>query len=169
MFGKTPFPIPFFVVLWWHISIHKLRFAYGELFQQGRGRGWPPDVDTMLDASWYLPCCKQPINVWRRRRGWLLCYTHPCLQEEMRQRFKSEIGLTRIGECLLSKNNNRLITCDRTCEKKSWDGWRSDANIWLLNYPRWTKLKRTRMLSNVFECFRMNAFLQTEKRKNSFG
>ena len=45
--------------------------------------------------------------------------THRCLQEEMRQRFKSEIGLTRIGECLLSKNNNRLITCDRSCDKKS--------------------------------------------------
>ncbi len=68
----------------------------------------------------------------------------------MRQRLNSEIDLTRIGECLLS-NNNRLITCDRTCDKKSWDGGRIDANIWLLNYPRLTLLKRTRMLSNAFE------------------
>ncbi len=44
--------------------------------------------------------------------------THRCLQEEMRQQLKSEIDLTRIGESLLS-NNNRLITCDRTCDKKS--------------------------------------------------
>jgi hypothetical protein len=56
--------------------------------------------------------------------------THRCLQEEMRQRLKSEIDrheiLTRIGECLLS--NNRLITCDRNVTRKR-DGRRVDANF----------------------------------------
>ena len=56
--------------------------------------------------------------------------THRCLQEEMRQRLKSEIDrheiLTRIGECLLS--NNRLITCDRNVTRKR-DGKIIDANF----------------------------------------
>jgi hypothetical protein len=58
------------------------------------------------------------------------CVTHRCLQEEMKQTIsgtdeRQEI-LTRIGECLLSKN--RLITCDRNVTRKR-DGCRIDANF----------------------------------------
>ncbi len=120
VFGKTTFPIPFIVALWWTFSNCLWR-----VISTRRGR-WPPNVDPLLEASWSLSCCKQPDKCMKEKRK--ICFvTHRCLQEEMRQRLKSEIDLTRIGECLLSKNNNRLITCDRTCDKKSWDEGRIDA------------------------------------------
>ena len=82
----------------------------------------------------------------------MLCYTHPCLQEEMRQRLKSEIDLTRIGECLLlNNNNNRLITCDRNVTRNHETDGESmqtfDCSI-IRGGPSQSELECFRMSSN---------------------
>ncbi len=46
---QNSFPIPFFVFLWVDISLAS-NCSWRVI--STRRRGWPPDVDTMLDALW---------------------------------------------------------------------------------------------------------------------
>jgi hypothetical protein len=87
--------------------------------------------------------------------------THRCLQEEMRQRLKSEIDLTRIGECILS-NNNRLITCDRNVRRNHETDGEAMQTFDCSIIPGGLSQSE---LSNAFECFRMNAFYKLKRGK----
>jgi hypothetical protein len=75
--------------------------------------------------------------------GWLLCYIHRCLQEEMRQRLKSEIDLTRKGECLLSKNKRLMETDGESMQSFDFSIVRGGLSQ--------SELECFRMPSNAFE------------------
>jgi hypothetical protein len=171
----------------------------GELFQQKEEDDLQTSIQYLIRRGLLVETTDKCI------RGLELggedgCFvTHRCLQEEMRQRLKSEIDrheiLTRIGECLLS--NKRLITCDRNVTRKR-DGRRIDVNFrqvkHLIAQLSELKLDKNETLLNLFttlneklgyfflfyevgyakalECFQQVNEVMTERSKkgeNNFG